>query len=206
MTTELIIAALNKAAFLIILGHYLWATAKIFVIRNDAGAKTGQLVYAALSSVALVIYLYGIIANPVESEYVAITALFVYILSLMLFWWTVRTLGKRPLGFAFTDQSARFFIHDGAFGLVRNPFYTSYTLTWIACICAINDHLLYAIPSIPLLFYYYMAAKKEERMFAGGQFAREHAAYRHSVPMFIPGMNYITRVLQAIRGTTSREL
>ncbi len=107
---------------------------------------------------------------------------FLYVLSLMLFWWSVRT--ARKLDFAFSNRVGDIVV-TGPFALVRHPFYTSYLLAWFASSFLFNSPILW----ITLFFlggFYFFSARREESVILASPQAKRYQNYRKSVGMFLP--------------------
>jgi len=59
-------------------------------------------------------------------------ALVLYMGGAALFWWTVRATRGRGLAACFQGRIPPAVIRDGPYRWMRHPFYTSYTLVWLA--------------------------------------------------------------------------
>lgn len=105
-----------------------------------------------------------------------------YVLSLVLFWWSVRTAKK--LDFAFSNRVGEIVV-TGPFSFVRHPFYTSYLLAWIASSFLFNSLILW-ITLFILGGFYFFSAQREEGVILASPQAKRYQNYRKNVGMFLP--------------------
>ncbi len=76
-------------------------------------------------------------------------------------------------------------ITDGAYSLVRHPFYLSYTLTWLATSIP-SDLMLPKITLVYLVAFYIFSARREEEALLSSTYSLEYGKYRNEVGMFFP--------------------
>ncbi len=104
-----------------------------------------------------------------------------YVLSLSLFWWSVRTTLGKGFGACYAGIESKEFVTDGPYRWVRHPFYTSYLLMWIAGIF-LSPWLLVA-PAV-MGYVYWRAANEEENHLASGPHKEAYEVYRRGTGRF----------------------
>jgi len=104
--------------------------------------------------------------------------------ALALFLWALKTNLKNPLPVAFEPLKSKFLVMTGPYRIVRNPFYLSYILFWIAGFLG-SLQVLVLLP-IGGLFYLYWKAAVEEEVFLATQFGKSYEQYLQSVGRFFP--------------------
>jgi len=112
-------------------------------------------------------------------------AIVLFILSLMLFAWTVRATRSTPPTMAFDTDEPSFLLNHGPYRYVRHPFYAAYLLFWTATALATRGLTAWAAPLL-MLAVYWNAARREERKFANSSLAAAYQSYRAKAGMFIP--------------------
>ncbi|WAN70258.1 isoprenylcysteine carboxylmethyltransferase family protein [Moorena producens JHB] len=114
----------------------------------------------------------------------------IYIISLVLFWWTVKTTKDKPLSLCYSDDLPNHIITTGPYKLIRNPFYTSYLLCVLAGVFVTNN--LWLLITVVVIFVpYYQVARQEEGKFLASSFAADYKVYKENTGMFLPNINRI---------------
>jgi len=108
-----------------------------------------------------------------------------YLASLSLFWWTVTATRKRRLSLAFSSDKPLHLLRNGPYRLIRHPFYTAYSLFWIAGLVATKKWWL-LIPVFIILAFYVRAARLEEGKFSLSDLSDDYESYRKRTGMFLP--------------------
>lgn len=72
------------------------------------------------------VWLGGVYSNDLLVGVVVV----LYLLSLLLFYWTTRSHNQRRPGIAFTHGAPEALVTSGAYQVARHPFYLSYLLFW----------------------------------------------------------------------------
>ena len=111
-----------------------------------------------------------------------------YLASLLLFWACIRANRRRPLSLAFSADLPEHLTTYGPYRYVRHPFYTSYSLAWIAGVVASEQWWL-AVSVLVMGVIYRRAAEVEERKFLASPLAAEYERYRRSTGMFLPTLH-----------------
>ena len=108
--------------------------------------------------------------------------IFLYALSLVLFWWAIVT--ARGLDFAFSDKVGNI-VTKGTFRFVRHPFYSSYILVWLGSTLLFNSLILWITLGY-LIAFYFLSARKEERVILQSEQSSTYKKYIKNVGMFLP--------------------
>jgi protein-S-isoprenylcysteine O-methyltransferase Ste14 len=112
-------------------------------------------------------------------------ALTIFVVSLALFLWAVRTTRSQRLKLAFDPEQAGFLTRAGPYKLIRHPFYASYILFWLACAVA-TLHPLILIFLVAFSAVNLTAAYREEHAFERSPFAAEYMKYRKTAGLLWP--------------------
>jgi protein-S-isoprenylcysteine O-methyltransferase Ste14 len=110
--------------------------------------------------------------------------IFLYIMALSLFWWSLLT--AKSLDFAFSEKVGNI-VTSGPFGVVRHPFYSSYIIVWLSSALLFNSPILW-ITLLLLTSFYFVSARKEERVIMRSGYSEEYGKYIQNVGMFLPRM------------------
>jgi protein-S-isoprenylcysteine O-methyltransferase Ste14 len=108
-----------------------------------------------------------------------------YIASLMLFWSAVNSSRGSGLQLFFSDASPRSLVTHGPYSEIRHPFYTAYSLAWVAGMLITNQPLL-ILTIIGSVWTYHAAARLEESQFARSPLAANYARYMETTGRFLP--------------------
>ena len=109
-----------------IVGSLIWARFRFFRICPGA-SKTSSKFYDPIIVIHILCTYYYMLVLPIEKDFHSSLAAALYIISLTIFWWSIRT--AKQLNFAFSDNVG-VIITNGSYGLVRHPFYFSYILVF----------------------------------------------------------------------------
>lgn len=112
-------------------------------------------------------------------------AVALYLAGLGLFWWSVRTNQRRPLSFAYSDDSPEHLVKHGPYGFVRHPFYTAYTMGWLAAPVAVGEPWLLLTTAF-MFIVYRQSAVQEERKFLESELAEDYRQYLQQTGRFLP--------------------
>ncbi len=113
----------------------------------------------------------------------------IYTLSLWLFSTAVHAASTNRLELFFSSQpQPHALIQHGPYRWMRHPFYTSYTLAWVAGTVVSNQPILLLTILLNAVLYY-QAASREERWLAGSNLAEQYRGYQRAVGMFLPRLS-----------------
>lgn len=178
ITLNVIIAFLYAA---IIVG-YLWARLKFFQISPSTPKHIASFYDpAVLIHIAVTCYFF----YDFDTQHHPFRVLICIALlssSLFLFWWSILT--AKTLGFASTSE-VKEMLATGPYAIIRHPFYTSYSFTWIGTSILFNSLILW-FTLLYLLAFYYRTATVEEKIILKSAYSREYEIYRQKVGMFLP--------------------
>ena len=84
-----------------------------------------------------------------------------------------------------SDDAPEHIVTEGAYGLVRHPFYTSYLLTMVGCVLAAPT--LWTVAALAYSFHRMNAtAAREESRFLASSFGESYSAYMRHTGRFVP--------------------
>lgn len=163
---------------------FVWATKFFF---NRSSQQTAQQRYSLIivASVSIINWATVFFWN-LPTPWCSAVGITLYAMSLALFWWTVRTLGKGGLGLFFETSGPNRLVVAGPYRWIRHPFYTSYSLCWVAGVVATGAPWL-VVTTIAAVAVYWRAARREEREFLASPYAAAYQRYQNQTGMFLPG-------------------
>lgn len=183
-------SSLSIVLMLTSLAAFSWGMRKFFY--KPAGDSPGMKVIRACGTSFAVLHCVAMAATPEATARQALAAASLYVGSLMLFYWAIRTHGQRFLSAAFSPDSPNHLVDSGPYRYIRHPFYTSYLATWVAGYVATGRWWL--LPTIAVMVYvYHRAAKMEEGKFASSPLAEAYRDYQQSTGRFLPNPLVLTR-------------
>jgi protein-S-isoprenylcysteine O-methyltransferase Ste14 len=112
-------------------------------------------------------------------------ALALYGVSMALFWWAMRTVREHRLTFAYSQDTPRFLIEKGPYRYIRHPFYTAYTLCFLAVPLALGSWWL-LLTTLFMFAVYRQSAMMEEQKFARSELAVQYGEYMMRTGCFVP--------------------
>lgn len=114
-----------------------------------------------------------------------ISGLALLALSQWLFRSSVNAMEASPLSLAFSKDSPLFLLQRGPYRWVRHPFYTAYSLSWLAVV-VVTAHVAATAVFLLMSALYLCAAVQEERKFLRSALASDYRAYQQRTGMFLP--------------------
>ena len=113
------------------------------------------------------------------------SALTIFVISLALFLWAVRTTRTQRLKLAFDPEQPDFLTRAGPYKYIRHPFYASYILFWLGCTVA-TLHPVMLIFLVAFSAFNLTAAYREEHAFERSPFVAEYSSYRKTAGLLWP--------------------
>lgn len=108
------------------------------------------------------------------------------LISCWVFFWSSKTIRKRPFTVIFSPDVPQFLNQDGPYGYVRHPFYTSYLCNFYAA-AIMTEHMIAPIAtSAAITAIYFYAAHVEENKFCQSSLRAEYQAYQGRTGKFFP--------------------
>lgn len=159
----------------------IWARLRFFKMTSGT-PRLSALLYDATVATQIVTTLVLMIASSDRGWLLMGISVLLYVLSLMLFWWSIFT--AKQLDFAFSDKVGSI-VTTGPFGIVRHPFYVSYVLAWLSSTLLFNSLILW-ITLTYLITFYILSARKEEKVILKSVYSKEYRKYIQDVGMFLP--------------------
>lgn len=175
---------MNK--FVLIVGLLCYLTTAVVVRSHFSSPTTPREVRFGIiaSYVGLAAFIYLMLRDR-HATAALVAALAIFVASLALFLWAVKTTRLKRLRLAFDPEPPGFVAQTGPYRYIRHPFYASYVLFWLGCTVATLHPLmlifLAAFGAINLT-----AAYREERVFEMSPFAAEYMNYRKTAGLLWP--------------------
>ena len=174
---KLLVLAAGAACFL----AFSWGMFRHF--RSVGPMPAGMRLIGAVSFVAMVVFIWSVLAAPLSSVWPAAPILSAA--ALALFGWAVATTRNTELAVAFTRAQPPVLVTDGPFRYVRHPFYASYLTFWLGTAIATTNGMCWIGPVI-LLGFYIVAAQGEERLILHGRHGSDYASYAGRTGILLP--------------------
>ncbi len=122
---------------------------------------------------------------PPTSVLFSLIGLCFLLLSGILFLWSIKSFNQQPPAVAFAGTIIRPLNTNGAYKIIRHPFYTSYSLAWIGGTIATQCWYL-IISFFCMFFIYWRAANLEETQWLNSSHADTYQTYMKATGMFFP--------------------
>jgi protein-S-isoprenylcysteine O-methyltransferase Ste14 len=169
------------------LGSFGWGMAWFFSKPPQRNAYTSLV--GALALVCAVWHVTVVSLAAVEPRR-SVAAVAMYALSLATFWWAVRTCRRqsRTLTAICDADIPEYLLQDGPYRVVRHPFYSAYTLCWLAGWVASGSWLGLASAAL-MTATYVSGARMEEAKFRASPLAGDHADYCRRTGFMVPRLN-----------------
>lgn len=123
------------------------------------------------------------LAKPHHWQLVAGLALL--IASQVLLRAAIRATTRSKLSLAFSDDAPVNLNQSGPYRFIRHPFYTAYSLAWLAAALA-TAHPAAFTALVVMVCFYRVAARREEKKFLNSPLADTYRRYQKSTGMFLP--------------------
>jgi protein-S-isoprenylcysteine O-methyltransferase Ste14 len=170
---------------------FTWAALRFFRIPSS-GTPKGMRAIQVFGLIFMGLHLYMLASSSVTTSPGALIGAGLYGSALLIFLSAIAVNRRRPLGIAFQDSGPSHLVDTGPYRWIRHPFYTSYTLAWVAGPLATGAHWLWLTVGV-MFGFYWAAATREERQFAQSSLTVEHDQYRQGTGMFIPKVRFTRR-------------
>ncbi len=176
---EIIVALITIASF-------SWGLKFFFVRTGEATAPVLKLA-AVVGIIGSVMNLTCLFFFNEGSLFFSLTGILLYVAATALFWATVKTNRAKPLTIAFSTDAPEHLVTRGPYRFVRNPFYLSYMLAWVAGFFVTAQWILIVVAAVMFVFYD-RAARDEEKKFLSSNLSGEYQAYFSKTKRFLPGV------------------
>jgi protein-S-isoprenylcysteine O-methyltransferase Ste14 len=141
-----------------------------------------------LFPLAIAVILYQAVRAPLHSGLV-IPGVLGFAGSLALFERTRLAVRGRFFSYAFSEDQPRFFMKSGPYAYVRNPFYSSYLLSYLSAAVMLPGLATLLVLGI-MTWFLTAAALQEEGKFAASPFAADYERYKLRTGRFIPKLRF----------------
>ena len=172
---------ISAVLYVCIVLSLIWARLKFFKM-NSGTPRLSALLYDATVATQIVTTLFLMLTTSGKILPLVAASIFLYGLSLVLFWWAIFT--AKSLDFAFSNEVGSI-VTTGPFKIIRHPFYTSYMLAWFTSSFLFNSLILW-ITLLYLVAFYFLSARKEEAVIMKSVYSNEYKNYVKNVGMFLP--------------------
>jgi protein-S-isoprenylcysteine O-methyltransferase Ste14 len=163
---------------------FAWAIGKHFIKVDERTPKLMR-VLSVLGLVFTALQLFAIVITDKFNFVSSIIGAVLYLASLALFWWAVSTTRSSRLSLAFSSDEPRYLLRSGPYKFIRHPFYSAYTLFWLAGVVTTLVWWL-TIPVVIVCVFYVRAARMEEIKFLNSDLDLDYRNYCKSTGMFFP--------------------
>jgi len=180
MTNRYALLAIELAVF----SGFTWALIKWF--RETNVIQRWELWFIKIAAlIFLIAHLSVAVFYPLPETVLLFTGISLLLIGGILFWWTVSVFKDKPPTVAFSGTIGTELKTKGPYGIVRNPFYTSYSMAWIGGTIATGCWWL-IISFFCMFFIYWRAAKFEEQQWLNSKDASNYFTYMQTTGMFLP--------------------
>ncbi len=164
-----------------VVGAYIWSVRHHFV--SEAMPSGARVIAAAVTTSTIVMLaLTWFIDQPIAAQSVGLA---VQLFSVAIFYAAILASRQARLRFVFDPAHPHSLLQDGPYGMVRHPFYVSYSIFWFGW--AVATWSLLAAPLVILLVWLYIkAARLEESNFDASPLSADYAAYKARTGFFLP--------------------
>lgn len=131
-----------------------------------------------LSAIAFVSFVGFAIWQGV-SQLIGIVSFMLLLISCLLFWWAVHTTKDKPPAVACAGDTPTVIYTHGPYAYIRHPFYTAYSLAWIAA--ALAGGPVQWILSAIIVTWYYKVAREEESALLSSNIGDDYVRYRAKI-------------------------
>ncbi|WP_428391212.1 methyltransferase family protein [Lichenicoccus sp.] len=174
---------------------FTWGVSRHF--RHDSAMPRGMRLLSYGSLAALLWFLVRLATDGPSPAWPL--AIVLMLAALGLFWSAVHATRRQRLTLAFSSDAPMFLHRHGPYAYVRHPFYSAYSLFWIATSLSSPGVIQWLAP-VALVWAYVHAARTEERKFANSPLATDYRLYQHSTGMLFPLLWRDARSWAIVRG------
>lgn len=176
----------------VVVGLFVWNIVLFSIaLRRDFsrpdGVKGMMRALALCGAIAALTGLVLLISTRLDL-WLCLTGIGLLVASQVLLRAAVRATAISKLSLAFSEDIPTSLNRSGPYRFIRHPFYTSYSLTWLAAAVA-SAHPVAFIAMGVMVAFYLTAARSEERKFLSSSLADSYRHYRKSTGMFLPCPN-----------------
>ena len=171
---------LVEAVVLLVFGRHVTAALRTFSpVKGERPAPLLQLF-----PIAMGIVIYKALTAPIDARLAAF-GLPVFGGSLALYEWARRTVRGKFFSYAFSKDTPQFLLTSGPYAYIRNPFYSSYLLSFAGGAILFPGIATLVTFGLMLLLFAKIA-RHEERKFEKSALSAEYEVYRCRTGRFIP--------------------
>lgn len=178
---------MKNLLFFIVLANYLSFLYSVIGVfkKTDVKFSSHYLALQALNLSFWIVSLYSIFFKNEVNFFSQIIFIFLYCLSLVLFWYTFLFVRKKNFSLAFHEHNSLGLVTDGPYRFIRNPFYSSYLFCY-GVVVVYAQSVALSLIYVLIIYIYNKAAKSEEVNFLSSDHKNEYDLYFKKTKRFIP--------------------
>lgn len=185
----------NITHILIVLVELLLFSGFIWVIKNwfKKGNEIKRWELPVIKSAGLVFIIAHLLASifySSQSQILSIIGLILLLISTFIFSLSIVSFNNEKPAIAFSHTILTPLNTSGIYKFIRHPFYSSYSIAWIAGTIATQCWYLF-LSFIFMFIIYWRAAKLEEKQWLSSANAEEYKNYMRHTGMFLPRISFI---------------
>jgi protein-S-isoprenylcysteine O-methyltransferase Ste14 len=170
-----------RIVVLVVVGYEVLGAVRTFSpVKGEALNPRLQLL-----PIGYVIMFYRTFGPRVPAVWLAIPGLTFFVSSLALYEWARRSIAGKFFSYAYSDDTPDFLWTKGPFAYIRNPFYTSYLLTF-AGTAILFPGILTGVLFVVMIAFFFRLVQHEERKFRRSAMASEYEDYMRRTGRFMP--------------------
>jgi len=166
-------------AIVVWIRHFSGAAQAFTRVEGERPPRTIQLFPLAIGALV-----YTTFNAPLEQRLI-VPAVALLVLSLVLFEWARKSIRGHFFSWIYSNDTPEFLWASGPFAHIRNPFYASYMMSYIAVAMVFPAWLSVGVV-VAMGVYFYLAARHEEKKFERSPIATEYSAYFKRTGRFLP--------------------
>lgn len=175
---------LSIALATITYASFIWA-AMFFFKTGNSGSKRGKLLIGLMGFASVVVCIVSLFYSTWQHSPTQWLGGALLLLAFTMFWWTIHTVRRAPLDFAFSTRAPDRLVTQGPFAYWRHPFYASYSFGWFGA-ALITQSVWPIVVTVAMGFVYFRAALSEERHFRSGNLSDAYRRYSAKSKLLIP--------------------
>lgn len=161
---------------------YVWSIKKFFT--RPQGVPSGMRAISTLGGIFSLLHVL-MLGFRVSATGFRIAGIILYLCAMVVFWLAISANSQKPLSLAYSGDKPGHLVQHGIYHYVRHPFYTSYSLAWLAGV--VGSKTLWLLPTLLIMVYlYFCSARQEEQKFLMSDFAQDYKSYQQQTGMFFP--------------------
>lgn len=183
------IQIINSLLAIFCFASFAWSIRSFFKSEDRLHLHMQCIQY--LGTLAVISHFSFVLTNPKPELFNEMVSCVLFSLSGILFWMTIHANRKKPLTLAYSNDKPLHLNQTGPYKFIRHPFYTSYTLCWLGCLCSSWNHpfiLILVVILAGIILLYINAAHQEELKFINSPLRAAYKNYQKQTGQFFPNL------------------